>query len=326
VADGPSVGYSNQATSTQVDGAPGTGTPRRRRGEARSYDFRRPVRLAREHSHLLKVATSTFGRQATTVLTTGLRVVCSLGMREIEELSYDEYLTGMPEASVCAVLTLDPLPGKALLTFEQATLLAMLDHLLGGPGTEQQPDRPLTDIESSLVRHLLQRLLRELAYALEPISPTTPEVLGLESNAQFVQAAAPTDPVVVARMDVVIGQRTSTADLCFPYAMLAPALQVVSTSDDQRERAQQRILASALTTQRLNDVGVDVAVRFSPLRLPSSEIGRLTVGDVLTLGHRTSTPLTVTSANSTFALAMPGSSGKRLAALIVGAPQRSGAS
>ena len=57
------VGYSDQATTR--NGA--------QRNDARTYDFRRPVRLAREDSHLLKVAMQTFGRQATTVLTTGLR-------------------------------------------------------------------------------------------------------------------------------------------------------------------------------------------------------------------------------------------------------------
>jgi flagellar motor switch protein FliM len=55
------------------------------------------------------------------------------------------------------------------------------------------------------------------------------------------------------------------------------------------------------------------------VRLPSADIGRLIVGDVLTLGHKTSKPRSVTSANTTFALAVPGSSGKRLAALIVAA-------
>jgi flagellar motor switch protein FliM len=303
------VGYSDQATTTS----------RRRRGEARTYDFRRPVRLAREHAHILKVAMSTFGRQTTTVLTTSLRAVSSLSLTQIEELSYDEYLTGMPEGAVCAVLSMDPLPGKALLTLDQTTLLTMIDHLLGGPGAENQPDRPLTDIEQSLVRHLLGRLLRELAYALEPITTTTPNILGLESNVQFIQAAAATDPVVAARMEISVGERTSVADLCFPYAMLAPALETLSDNDDQRERATLRRQAAALTTQRLGDVDVEVAVRFDSLRLPSAQIGRLTVGDVLTLGHKTSRPLSVTSANTTFALAVPGSSGKRLAALIVAA-------
>jgi flagellar motor switch protein FliM len=303
------VGYSDQATTT----------PRRRRGEARTYDFRRPVRLAREHAHVLKVAMSTFGRQATTVLTTNLRAVSSLSLTQIEELSYDEYLTGMPEGAVCAVITLEPLPGKMLLTLDQNTLHTMIDHLLGGPGTEKQPERPLTDIEQALMRHLLGRLLREFAYALAPITTTTPVLLGLESNVQFIQAAAATDPVVAARMEISVGERTSVADLCFPYAMLAPALETLSDNDDQRERATLRRQAAALTTQRLGDVDVEVAVRFDSLRLPSAQIGRLTVGDVLTLGHKTSRPLSVTSANTTFALAVPGSSGKRLAALIVAA-------
>ena len=74
----------------------------------------------------------------------------------------------------------------------------MIDHLLGGPGAAQQPDRPLTDIEQALLRHLLSRMLRELSYALEPLGPLGPELQGLESNPGFAQAAAPTDPVVLA--------------------------------------------------------------------------------------------------------------------------------
>lgn len=302
------MGYSNQAT--------GEGT-RRPRPEARSYDFRRPVRLTREDSHLLKVAMQTFGRQATTVLTTGLRALSVLSLAQVDEMSYDEYLSGLPEASVSAVLSMEPLQGKALLSMNLETLLVMIDHLLGGNGTEAQPERPLTDIEQMLVRHIFGRVLRELAYAFETIAVTKPMLLALESNAQFVQAAAPTDPVVVARMQLAVGERTSSADLCLPYAMLAPALEAVTRSADRGEKIRQRSVAAARTTQRLNDVEVDVSIRFDPIQLPSSEIGRLSVGDVLNLGHRTSKPLSITSATSTFAVAVPGASGKQLAALIV---------
>jgi flagellar motor switch protein FliM len=302
------VGYSNQAT--------GEGT-RRPRPEARSYDFRRPVRLAREDAHLLKVAMQTFGRQATTVLTTGLRALSVLSLVQVDEMSYDEYLSGLAEQSVSAVLTMEPLQGKALLSIDLDTLMVMIDHLLGGNGTEKQPERPLSDIEQMLVRHIFSRVLRELSYAFETITVTKPALLALESNAQFVQAAAPTDPVVVARMQLAVGERTSSADLCLPYAMLAPALEAVNQSADRGEKLRQRSVAAARTTQRLNDVEVDVSIRFDPIQLPSSQIGQLAVGDVLNLGHRTSKPLSITSATSTFAIAVPGASGKQLAALIV---------
>jgi flagellar motor switch protein FliM len=305
------VGYSNQATSAGR---------RRPRPEARTYDFRRPVRLAREDAHLLKVAMQTFGRQGTTVLTTGLRALSLLTLNQVEEMSYDEYLSGIPEHCVSAVLSMEPLQGKALLSIDVPTLMTMIDHLLGGNGGQAQPERGLTDIEQMLVRHLFGRVLRELAYAMEPITATTPKLLALENNAQFVQAAAATDPVVVARMQLAVGERTSSVDLCLPYAMLAPALEAATRSQDRGQKLRLRSAAAAQTTQRLNDVEVDVSVRFDAFSLPSSQIGRLAVGDVISLGHRTSMPLAITSAATTFALAMPGTSGKQLAALIVEAP------
>lgn len=263
---------------------------------------------------------ATFGRQATTVLTTSLRAVCQLNPAAIEELSYDEFLSAVPDNSVSAILSLEPLPGKALFNMDAATVLTMIDHQLGGPGSEKQPDRPLTDIEQALFRNLLNRMLREFAYAFEPISHISPSLLALESNAQFVQAAAATDPVVVCRMELVVGNRTSEATLCLPYAMLSPALDALvrASQDDERTRLRQE--AARRTTRRLTDVAVDVSVRFNPVRLRSSQIAALAVGDVLTLGHRTTNPLTVTSAATTFAHAIPGSSGRRLAVLIVESP------
>jgi flagellar motor switch protein FliM len=278
------------------------------------------VRLAREHAHVLKMAMGTFGRQATTVLTTSLRVISTLTLADLEELSYDEQIGSLQPGTVCLVLGMEPLPGRALLTMQQGTLLQMIDYLLGGPGTEEQPDRPVTEIEQALVKYLLTRVLRELAYALEPIARTNPTMVALENNAQFVQAAAPTDPMVVAHFDLALGERVSQFSLCLPYQMLADGLGELSKGEDAEEKARLRQIAVQQTSRRLADVEVDVSVRFDPARLPSAQIWQLTVGDVLPLEHRTSAPLSVTSAATVFARAVPGSSGKKLAALVVSGP------
>jgi len=99
--------------------------------------------------------------------------------------------------------------------------------------------------------------------------------------------------------------------------MLAPALEQATRAQDRGEKQKLRVAAAAKTTKRLNDVEVDVSIRFDPLRMSSSQIGRLAVGDVIALGHRTSQPLEVTSASSIFGHAIPGANGKQLAALIV---------
>lgn len=302
------MAYSDQATVDR----------RRRRGEARSYDFRRPVRLAREHSHILKVATQTFARQTSTLLTTSLRVICTVNAARLEELSYDEYLsTVVADQTVCGVLSLEPWQGRALLTFDTTTLLTIIDHQLGGPGGDDQPDRPLTDIEQALVRQVLIRMLRELAYALEPIGRVNPVLQAIENNISFVQAAAATDPVVISRLELSIGGHSAQGTLCLPFMMLAPSLSAMRSSSDAEEKARARQIASQRMSRRLADVEVPVAVRFDPIHMASSIIGRLEVGDVVTLSHRTSKPLSVTSASTTFAQAIPGASGKTLAVLIV---------
>lgn len=302
-----------------------TAVGRRRRGEARTYDFRRPVRLAREHAHMLRIAMQTWSRQTTTLLTTSLRVVCSLGNARIEELSYDEFLNGMPDSSVCVVISLDPLPGKAIISLELGTVLTMIDHQLGGPGGENQPDRPLTDIEASIIKQLITRALREFTYAFEQIAHVEPHLIAIEPDARFVQAALPTDPVVMARLDLAVGARESEMGICMPFAMLAPSLEALTAASDSGDKARVRLDAAQRTQQRLGDVSVDVRVRFEPVRLPSEQIGRLSVGDVVPLNHPATRPLAVTSASTVFARAVPGASGRTLAVLITDALAHDGA-
>lgn len=270
---------------------------------------------------MLRVAMQTFSRQATTVLTTTLRAVCQITPARLEELSYDEYLSSIPDQSMCAVLSLEPLQGKALLNIDHTTLLLMIDYLLGGPGTDEQPDRPLTEIEQSLIRQPLGRMLRELAYAMDPMAKVTPVLVSLENNAQFVQAAAPTDPVVVWHLELQIGSRASPATLCFPYSMLSNALEELSRDAEDEDQLRVRREAAARTTSRLAEVSVNVSVRFTPSRLPSSRIADLRVGDVLPLGHRTTTPLEIVSAATTFAHAVPGISGRKVAVRVVEPPE-----
>lgn len=268
---------------------------------------------------MLRVAMNTWSRQVTTLLTTSLRVVCTVGNAQIDELSYDEFLSGMPDQSVCAVVTFDPLPGKALISFDLPVILTMIDHQLGGSGSAEQPDRPLTDIEQAITRQLLNRLLRELTYAFEAIAHIDPHLVALESDARFVQAVLPTDPVVVARLDLTVGQRESSVEFCMPFAMLAPSLEILTRSQESGDKTRLRLESAQLTQQRLSDVQVDVRVRFEPLRLPSEQIGLITVGDVITLHHPATRPLAVTSASTVFAHAVPGASGRKLAVLITDA-------
>jgi flagellar motor switch protein FliM len=289
---------------------------RRARGSVVPYDFRRPSKLSREHIRMLEMAYETFARRMTTQLTSGLRQVCQLSLREITQQSYEEYVTGLGTQTLLAPLSLPPLAGTGVLEFGLPIAQAAIDHMLGGPGGTQVA-RPLTDIETTLMRGLLDQMLATLRYALEPIVPVTPSLGLIEYNPQFVQAATATDAVIVGELDMVVGAETGRATLCLPLAAVLPRLSAQRTQQESEDA----ILASAATAgrlrERLGDVPLNVSVHFAPVSLSPEQILTLSTGDILPLTHRVGVPLTVQAGGVEFAHAVAGKSGNRLAALIV---------
>jgi flagellar motor switch protein FliM len=200
--------------------------------------------------------------------------------------------------------------------------MSCVDHMLGGPGHRDQPERPLTEIESGVIGGLIERLLGEMRYSLAPIVPLEPAVTGIEYSPQFAQVAGAADVMVVATFDLRIGERSERMTICLPFSGLKPFLARAAAPApvSERERAQ-RAHAAELMQQRLADVPVPVLVRFRPSRQDPDTLTSLAVGDVLVLDHPAAAPLDVIVDDATFAHATPGTRGARLAALIVGTPK-----
>jgi flagellar motor switch protein FliM len=264
----------------------------------------------------------TFARRWATLLTSSLRAVCSVSLLSIEQLTYDEYVGSLSTPTVMNLLTIEPIPGTAVIEISLPSAMATVDHLLGGPGGENQPARPLSEIESALLRGVLGRVLGELQYAFESQLHMRPELAGVEYNPQFAQVAATSDMVIVASFEMRIGVLESVATLCLPFAGVVSRLESASghgTVSERERRAREQ--AGVALAQGLQAVPVDVSVRFAPVPLTPAELVSLSVGDVLPLRHATSAPLAVTAGDVVFAHAVPGSQGKRLACLVVEPPR-----
>jgi flagellar motor switch protein FliM len=306
--------------------ATGTGSgTRSRRGEARTYDFRRPTKLSRDHVRVLQVAQEAFARQATTILTTFLRAGARLELVGIEQFAYDDYLATLPNPVFISTFTLEPLAGKGLLAYPLDIAMATVDHMLGGSGTAEQPNRPMTAMETAITNHLLSRLLDEFATSFAAITEIQPALNGFEYNPQLAQAASGSDTVMVATFAMAIGSREGEATLVLPFSSFAQALNnAASPQLSETALAKRRRAAEALTA-RLNLVPVDVSVRFAPLTVSSADLLSLAVGDVLLLRHPPDAPLEVTTNDVTFAYAIASNHRRRLAAAIVPTPHAAAA-
>lgn len=302
-------------------GAPGSAsTGRSRRGEPRTYDFRRPTKLSREHVRVLQIAQEAFARQATTTLTTFLRAGARLELNGIEQFSYDDYVATLPDPVFISTFSLEPLAGKGMFAYPLDIAMAIVDHMLGGSGTASQPNRPMTAMETTISNHLLGRLLDEFAVSFSTITEIQPALLGHEYNPQLAQAASGSDTVMVASYSMAVGAREGEATLVLPFSSFAQALNNAASPQLSETALAKRKRAAEALTARLNLVPVDVSVRFAPLTVSSADLLSLAVGDVLLLRHPPDAPLEVTTNDVTFAYAIASNHRRRLAAAIVPTP------
>jgi flagellar motor switch protein FliM len=289
-------------------------TPSKR---VRSFDFRRPNKLSRDHVRNLLIVHETFTRQVTTLLSSTMRAVSSVSVRSIDQVTYDEYVRHTANPSHLSVLSVPPLTGVALLELPVRFALTAVDLMLGGHGRHTPPDRPLTEIETGLIRTVIDRALRELAYAFEAVAKLDPTVVVHESNPQFAQIAAPTDMMIVVRLKLVIEGIEADGALCYPYAMLQPILEGFDSHAGHHDRHNESESERALVAARLHDVPVEVRVVFPPIALSSKDIVELEIGDVVPLGRSVDAPMWGMIENLRVLEVRPGRRNKRLAVEIV---------
>ncbi|CAM3339366.1 flagellar motor switch protein FliM [Nocardioides dubius] len=297
----------------------------RRRNRAAAvapYDFRRPIQLSREHSRILQLGLDGFARQATTLFTSTLRTVCQVTLLGIEQQAYSEYVDSLGTTTYMTKFAADPIPGTGVIEFPVVATMSCVDHMLGGPGGDEQPERPLTEIESGVITGLVERLLGELRYALADIVALEPAIIGQEYSPQFAQIAAGSDVMVVAAFTLAINERVHRMTLCLPFGGMLPHLATAAAPSpvSERERAQ-RVRAAQLLRAQFDKVPLPVAVRLRTTAVDPTVLSGLRPGDVVRLSHPAAAPLDVCVADTVFAHATAGARGPRLAALIVATPE-----
>lgn len=267
----------------------------------------------------LQIVHETFARQLTTVLATTLRSGASVTLERVEQLTYDEYIRSLPSPSYMIILSLRPLPGAAVLQLPMPITFAAIDRLLGGGGEALSPKRSLTEIETNLMRSVVERSLRELEYAYETLARVEAEVVQQEFNPQFAQIAAPSDMAMVVTFETRVGDKRGLMTICVPFATMQPVLEVLSSQSLLQDHrgvdpgAWHRELEGAL-----GGVAVDVSVRFDSVSLSMQEVLGLQVGDVVPLQHPVDKPVHVVVDGVRCYEGVTGRQGKRLGCMIVG--------
>lgn len=282
------------------------------------YDFRRPDKFSKEQLRTLQMLHETFGRLAGTSLSAYLRNSVHIDLISLEQVPYEEYLRSINQ-SVFTITSLPPLTGQSVLEVEFSLVFTMLDKMLGGPG--RAIDRTvLTEIEEPLVRQMIERLLLSLKAAWEGVVVVNPCVEGLETSAQFVQIAPPSDIVVSILFEVRIGEARGAMSLCIPYMVLKPITAKLSSqkwfvTGQRRHTTQSR----NQLVSHIENTNVDCAIQLGTADVSVRQFVNLKRGDVVVLDQKKDRDLIMKVSGTPKFVGLPALDGKNVVFTISGA-------
>ncbi|MFE6967044.1 flagellar motor switch protein FliM [Agromyces sp. NPDC057679] len=273
------------------------------------YDFGRPTTLAREHSRVLEVGFESLARQWGTQLTANIRTRAQVTFDEVKMATYDEYAASLPPLTTMVLCDLGDEPAKSVIQFPGSTALSWFSHMLGGDGSHDEPERPFTQIEQSLLGKLVADLIDDLRYCLNGLITDEIAMSSVTSNSQFAQAAAPGELMVIASFTVQTTDRSSMATLAFPSEVILRRLGDANPVVRESE-------ARTMLERQLARVPVSMNLQLTPLELTAKDVLQLEVGQLIKIAHSTDRPMHLAAEGHIIGSAALGRAGHRLACTI----------
>lgn len=263
--------------------------------EVRQYDFKRPERVSKDQMMALETLHEAFARNFGASLSGFLRTIVEVRVAACEQMTYGEFVSGLPNPTSYNMIQTDKLEGQMCLEISPLIIYPIIDRLLGGTNQDLFiPQRPMTPIEQRLISNVLGRGLEALSEAWSSVKELEFKIVAHESNPQLVQIVPPNEVVMVIGLEMRMSSRAGTMNLCIPYNVIEPVMDelssqswfAVSRSDDDHT-SEDRIVAN------LDQSGVQATVGIANTTITLRELSELSVGDMIVTTHDASNPAVI---------------------------------
>lgn len=261
--------------------------------EIRPYDFKRPERVSKDQMRALQTLHEGFARNFGAALSGFLRTIVEVKVASCEQMTYGEFISGLPNPTCFNLINAKPLEGQICLEISPLIIYPIIDRLLGGNNQDLFiPQRAMTLIEMRLISRVTGKGLSALGEAWAGVKEINFEILTTESNPQLVQIVPPNEVVVVVGFEVKMGNRAGTMNLCIPYNVIEPVMEELSAQSwfntakaSRTSEVQQKVTGS------LGRAGLTVTGILAETTISLDDLKNLAVGDVILTDKAVSDPL-----------------------------------
>ncbi|SHI05384.1 flagellar motor switch protein FliM [Sporanaerobacter acetigenes] len=283
----------------------------------KKYDFRNPQKVAKDQLRTLEIIHENFARLLQTFLSGYLRAPVKASILTVDQYAYSEFSNAISNPAFLSIIDFEPLNGQILIDISTNLVFTIIDRLLGGDGEEINEIRGFTEIEISLLRKMMIKMMDLIREAWENVIDLNPTLEKIEVNSQFAQIVPPNETIALTTINLSIGDIEGMLNVCIPYIVLEPILDKLSTkfwfSNAKKEISKEEIKA---IRNRILETSVPIKAELGSATISVNDIINLQIGDVIKLdGEKDMLKLRIGS-NVKF-LGTPGAKNNKMAVKVV---------
>jgi len=285
---------SRELSQQEIDAVFQNKTDRKREAPAVKFDFRRPDRIPKSQVRAIHLLHDTFVRNLVSSLSAYLRSYLTVNLVSVEQLSYAEFLDGLPSPTCIVSLGLSPYDGNGVLELNPSLVFPILEMLLGGTGRGSgNIQRDITEIEQKLLDGLFRIILHDLREAWKGVTAVDFTIEAMETEPQLLHLLAPNEAVVSIGVEMRIGESVGMMNMAMPSIVIKMMRhkfdqQWSLRKSESTETEQARIL-KLIKPSMLN-----LDTRLSGPTLRVEDLLDIKVDDVLTFDYPVNRPLDLT--------------------------------
>ncbi len=250
---------SRQLSQVEIDAVFQSLRERKREVPAVKFDFRRPDRIPKSQVRAIHLLHDTFVRNLVSSLSAYLRSYLIVNLVSVEQLSYSEFLDGLPSPTCMVSLGLRPYDGNGVLELNPSLVFPILEMLLGGSGKTSPPmQRDITEIEQKLLDGLFRIILGDLREAWKGVTAVDFTIEAMETEPQLLHILAPNEAVVAIAVEVRIGATVGMMNIAMPSIVIKMmrqkfdqqwSVRKTHASEAEQERVLRILRGSSLTLE-----------------------------------------------------------------------------
>lgn len=202
----------------------------------------------------------------------------------VEQLSYEDFLTTLPEPASVSILRSNALNGQVMLVCEPALMVAMTDLLFGGTGAAASglEGREFSPTEMRIIHRVVRHFIEASESAWSSVQALGLEPVRFEYSARFASLAAPQSMVLATRFEIRIGELRGTAILCLPVATVESVRRALGSSEPDAGHVPNPQWQQHMAEQ-IQAAEVTVSAEFAQTTATVADLLRLKAGDFIAL-------------------------------------------